>query len=396
MQTSTLEEEGIATAEQGAAARRIIVDERRAVAGYKLTGSTAISGAAAAGLTKPTFVRVTFRELQEGRMDELDPKRDVLEIMDGAGDEISCDVPNLSILRSARGKGFKLAFDARLLKKEYAAFVPLASYVVLDMGVLELDRAAALARGVQAGTKAAALATKVRTSAEFGHLASVGVKLFEGDWFMEPPEKPDPSIRLSYASLIKLLNMVVREAEVNEIEDLLKHEPTISFRLLRYINSAGFGSQVEITSFRHAVMTVGLKRLFRWTALLLTQTPTGTVAPAVGSLAIVRGRMMEILARDALSPSDADMAFVTGMFSLLDLLLAMSMVDAMAMVNLPSAVGDAILAGDGPYARYLAMAKACETADEGLIEIMSERYGVPADQMIAAHLEALAWAEQFS
>jgi EAL and modified HD-GYP domain-containing signal transduction protein len=382
-----------------ALARRVIVDERCAVAGYQLVPSARARKPGAAmfeqtGLSKPTFMQCTCADLQDGRLDGLDPKKVVLEIREDEGRSEGCGLDS-AMLQAARAKGFKLAFDARLLKKEYAAFVPLASYVILEMGVLELDRAAALARGIQSGTKAVALATQVRTATQHGELAKAGVKLFEGLWYTQPPAKPDTSIQLSYASLIKLLNMVVREAEVNEIEELLKREPTLAYKLLRFINSCGFGHKVEITSFRHAVMTMGLKRLFRWAALLMANTLPNSVAPAVGTLAIVRGRTMELLALEALAPADADLAFVTGMFSMLDSLLAMPLQNALALVSLPAAVTDAILRDNGVFARYLHVAKACETTDEGLLEILSERHRMFPDRIINTHLEALAWGEQF-
>jgi len=372
------------------ALRRVVVDERRAVAAYHCASITPAPAADTPALARPTFVRCTVTELREGSYEHLDAQHTVIEIQ-GAQDEPW----DLAVLQAVRKKGFKLAFDARLLRKENAAFVPLAAYVVLEMGVLELDRAAALARGVHSGTKAVALATQVSSAFEYRHLASSGVKLFEGLWFTQPSAKPDKSVQLSYSSLIQLLNMVVREAELHEIEDLLRHEPTLSYKLLTYINSPGFGLNMEINSFRHAVMTVGMKRLFRWTALLIGSTPSGSVAPAVGTLAIVRGRLMELLALPEMSQSEADMAFVVGMFSMLDTLLSMPLADALGLINLPAPMLEALLHDRGPFASYLAIVKACESADEAQLMLLAARHGVPCERLAAAHLEALAWGEQF-
>lgn len=385
-------------------ARRVVVDQHRAVAGYQLAPATWGPHPAANNdvapdeetrLTKPTFVRCTCQDLADGELDWLDPHTVVLQIHETAAPGEEAVPLDHAVLQAARAKGFKLAFDSRLLGKAYAAFVPLASFVILEMGVLELDRAAAVARAVLSGTKATPFATQVRTAAEFEYLAKAGVTLYEGLWFAQPPSTPDRSIQLGYAPLINLMNMVMREAEIGEIEDLLKREPNVSFKLLRYINSAGFGRKVEIASFRHAVLTVGMKRLFRWTALLIAGTPAGNVAPAVGTLAIVRGRMMELLALETLSSAEADLAFVTGMFSMLDSLLGMPLADALELVTLPAAVSDAVLRGDGIFARYLGIAKGCESAEEAPLEILSARYGLPVERMTAVHLEALAWGEQF-
>ena len=389
----------VAAVRAPAPARRIVVDDRRAVAAYRLKTSTpgVPSGAApdaiagmSSSLTKPTFVRCTCNDLLVGLLDTLDPANAVLEIRGATPGEGATVALDHSALQTARGKGFKLAFDARLLR-DYAGFVPLASYVILDMGVLELERAADLARVVRSSTKASAFATQVPNAEAFGRLAGAGVKLFEGQWFAQPPVRPAKTVKLSYASLIKLLNLVMREAEVGEIEDLLKHDPGLAFKLLRHINAVGFGSSIEITSFRHAVMTLGLKQLFRWTALLVASTPANHVAPAAGTLAIVRGRLMELLALETMAPADADLAFITGMFSMLDTLLDMPMEDALALVNLPAPVTDAILSGEGIFARHLAIARACEMADGNLLESSVDRH----DRIVAAHGEALAWADKF-
>ena len=390
--------------------RRILVDEKRAVAGYQLAASDGglrpMSARVAdpdadddatelPRLVRPTFVRCTCQELADGELDWLDPHAVVLEVHEDIGADSTPSLLDHSVLQAVRAQGFKLAFDSRLLGKDYASFVPLASFVILEMGVLELDRAAAVARAVHSNTRASAFATQVRTAAEFDYLARAGVKLYEGLWFAQPPATPERAIQLGHAPLINLMNMVMREAELGDIEELLKREPTMSFKLLRYINSAGFGRKVEIASFRHAVLTVGMKRLFRWTALLIAGTPAGSVAPAVGTLAIVRGRLMEMLALETLSPAEADLAFVTGMFSMLDALLGMPLADALALVSLPGSVSEAVLRNEGPFAGYLAIAKACEQAAEAPLKILSARHGIALERMVAVHLDALAWGEQF-
>ncbi|MFX9108709.1 HDOD domain-containing protein, partial [Acinetobacter baumannii] len=89
----------------------------------------------------------------------------------------------------------------------------------------------------------------------------LGVKLFQGFWFAKPSLVKATTIRPSQATIIQLINLVRKQADTSEIEDLLKKDPTLSFNLLRFINSSGFGLSCEVTSFRHAVMILGLKKL---------------------------------------------------------------------------------------------------------------------------------------
>ena len=178
-----------------------------------------------------------------------------------------------------------------------------------------------------------------------------------------------------------------------EIEELLKRDPTLSFNLLRFINSSGFGLSCEITSFRHAVMILGLKKLFRWAALLMTTSRAGGSAPAVGQTAVVRGRLMELLTAEMLSPDEADNAFVVGVFSLLDSMLGLPLEKALESVALPQPVVDALLHKTGVYAPFLELVLACESDDDEAFARSSEALQLSNHQVNWAHLQALAWAD---
>ena len=95
-----------------------------------------------------------------------------------------------------------------------------------------------------------------------------------------------------------LINLVRQQASTSDIEAVLKHDPSLSYNLLRFINSAGFGLQTQITSFKHAVMLLGLNRLFKWAVLLMTTSQRVDAPSAIGSTAVVRGRLMELLATE--------------------------------------------------------------------------------------------------
>ena len=220
-----------------------------------------------------------------------------------------------------------------------------------------------------------------------------GVRLFQGYWFAKPVVETNQVIRPAHAVVIQLINAVRKQAETEQIEGILKRDATLSFNLLRYINSSGFGLSTEITSFRHAVMILGLKKLFRWAALLLTMSREGGMPPALGQMAIVRGRLMELLAAELLPPEECDNAFITGVFSLLDTMLGMPMDKALGAISLPEPVVAALLLRRGPLAAFLELSIACESADEEAFSRAARELGLDNQQINWAHLQALAWAE---
>jgi EAL and modified HD-GYP domain-containing signal transduction protein len=417
---------GAASEEPGAArtvfARRLLVDERVAVAGYRLVQPAGPMGPAANGpfgppaageapmpmpefpdasgglapSRHPNFLRCHGADLvrPDGPVAVLDSAKVVLEMVPSPGEPTGEPPFDLSSLRKARGAGFRLAFDVRWLNED-PRLVDFAAFALLPLGAVELDRAAGVARALHGQGVKQVVVTGVRTGREFERLAGAGVRLFEGLWFTRPALNGTVrAAAASHASLLRLMNLVRVEAELEEIEDVLRREPTLSYRLLRYINTSGFGRHLEISSFRHAVMTVGMRRLFRWTAILLASTPSDSLPPAAGTLAITRGRVMELLAAGAMPPAEAELAFVAGMFSMLDVLLDVPLAEALSLVSLPAEVSAAVLEGEGHFAPYLAMAKACESGDEGLLEILAMRHAIARDRMVEAHVRALDWAER--
>lgn len=397
-------------------ARQAIVDANRAVYGYELfdrsvahNAHTAASDAAllfnalsyggAEALVGKlnVFINCTHESLIGGHLELIHPDKVVLEVPtlpEGASAEAisAC----LDVFESLRSKGFRLAFDQLVLRRPYGAWLAQAAYIKLDMMAFKPELAGPLVQFTRTYTKAEIVAEKVETAEQFQLMADLGVKLFQGFWFAKPSLVHAKTVRPAQATIIQLINLVRRQGSTAEIEELLKRDPTLSFNLLRFINSSGFGLQMEITSFRHAVMILGLKKLFRWAALLLTTSRAGGSPPAVGTMAVVRGRLMELLAQELLPQEECDHAFVVGVFSLMDTMLGLPLDKALASVALPESVLDALLHNRGVFAPFLDLARACETGDETAFAKNTEALHLSNHQVNFAHLQALAWAESLT
>ena len=396
-------------------ARQAILDEARTVFGYELFDrslhSTEHNAASDAQLLfnalsmaendslasrKTIFINCTHDSLAGGHLDLVAPERVVLEIPPlplSQVDQISNHLPNLQQLKR---RGFRLAFDYSILTRSYEGWLPLASFIKFDLSVLKPEAIGGFVKLAQARSQALLIAEKVETHAQFALVHSLGVKLYQGFWFAQPVIVEGQRMRPAQANIIHLIDLVRKQSSTAEIEDVLKRDPVLSFNLLRFINSAGFGMRTEVTSFRHAVMLLGLNRLFKWAALLMTTSGGGDIPPAVGTTAVVRGRLMELLALEKLSPEDCDNAFVVGVFSLLDTMLGMSMEAALATVSLPQHVTDALLYRTGPLAPFLNLTVACESSDDTAYANAIKALDLSSNHVNWAHLQALAWAETLS
>ena len=343
--------------------------------------------------TKALFINCTHDSLSGGHLDLIAPQRVILEIPPLAASDVDQILSRLPNLQEISRRGFRLAFDYSVLTKPYATWLELASYIKFDLAVIRPQAIGSFINLAHAKTTAQLIAEKVETPAQYEMVASLGVTLFQGFWFAKPVLVQGQSVRPAQANILQLINLVRKQASTAEIEEVLKRDPTLSFNLLRFINSAGFGMRSEVTSFKHAVMLLGLNRLFKWAALLLTTSHGGNMPPAVGTTAVSRGRLMELLATELLPPEECDNAFVVGVFSLLDTMLGLSMEAALAAITLPESVTQALLHRTGPLAPFLELTIACETGDDEAFGRCATQLGLNNNQVNWAHVQALVWAE---
>ncbi len=395
-----------------AIARQSILDLNRAVFGYELFDRSSRNGVHTAATDaellfnvlshadnealmgrKVLFINCTHDSLGGGHLDLIQPEKVVLELPPLPGHAPEDIETRRQSLADVSKRGFKLAFNHTVLTKPYAGWLPLASYIKFDMALLKPEAVLPFIQHAQKTSTAHLIAEKVETAEQHEMLMAAGIKLFQGYWFAKPVLITGQTIRPAQANIIQLINLVRKQASTTEIEEILKRDPTLSFNLLRFINSASFGLRTEITSFRHAVMILGLKKLFRWAALLMATSRVGSAAPAVGSMAVVRGRLMELLATELLPPEDCDNAFVVGVFSLLDTMLGVPLDKALESISLPEAVVQALVLHTGALAPLLDLTKACESVDDEAFARLSTQLQLTNHQVNMAHLNALAWAE---
>ena len=395
-----------------ALARQSILDHAGHVFGYELfdrskaagghdaqSDATALfrvlsnAGADALFGKKTLFINCTHHSLSGQHLELVLPEQVVLEVPPVRGHDAAQIEACLAPMQALVQRGFRLAFDHSALTKPYVAWLPLAAFLKIDTTQLKPEVIEPFVRYAQKNTRAQLIADKVETAEQHAKLSGFGVRLFQGYWFSRPVIVKAKLVTPSQATILQLINLVRQEADVDAIEAILKRDPTLSFNLLRFINSSGFGLNSEITSFRHAVMILGLKKLFRWATMLLSASKAGGTPPAVGNLAVLRGRLMENLVGELLSAEDADHAFVVGVFSLLDTMLGMPMEQALGSLSLPDPVCSALLHRTGPLAPFLRLAEVCESGSDDDLARAAEALAISSHQVNMAHLEAIVWTE---
>lgn len=236
----------------------------------------------------------------------------------------------------------------------------------------------------------------VTTWADFDACAALGLDAFVGKLHLTPrPGSDAKGMNPAQTIIMQLMQMVKQEADIQQIEAVLKRDATLSYKLLRFINSAGFGAGREVQSLRQALALLGYTPLYRWLTLLLATASTSGYSPVLLETAVVRGRVAELLGQAALGKSEAENIFVAGMFSLLDRLLGIPMREVLEAIQLSDDVVTALLTRGGKYGPYLALAEACEL-NSALVASLAASLNLTPLDVNKAHLSALAWAQNLA
>jgi EAL and modified HD-GYP domain-containing signal transduction protein len=237
------------------------------------------------------------------------------------------------------------------------------------------------------------LAHGVNSAARVMECAQVGYEWFSGDYALHPAASAEPADGSSRKRLMTLLGLLARDAETRELEALLKQDPALSYHLLKLANSAMFAHATPITSFAQAISVLGRRQLQRWLQLLLyaRQQADGVANPLL-PVAALRAAQMEMLCKlRGGEREEQDLAFMTGVFSLLHLLFALPMEGIVGALNLPPLAASALLTRAGPFGELLALIEA-QRVDADMLE----RAGLASEPWWRSQLHAYHWAIQVS
>lgn len=257
--------------------------------------------------------------------------------------------------------------------------------------------AAQLARAATPPTPRRTIAAAIATREQFeASRQRPGVQCLQGDWYLAAPTGRAAPVTPAQSTVLELMDLANREAPAPQMERALRRDATLSFRLLRYINSAGFGLSCEIQSLGHAVAILGYRNLTRWLALLLAGTGGTATAPALVREAAIRGRLAESLGEAFLDPGERDSLFITGVFSMLPCILQAPMSALLAQLSLPGHVTDALTDRSGLHGPLLSLAEGVEAPNAVRPDDSAASLGLSPTLVNRLHVEAITWAEKLA
>jgi len=339
---------------------------------------------------KRAFINVSAELLESDVLMLLPADKVVLEVLE----DVSPTDEVVGRCRQLQDMGYQFALDDFVYRAELEPLLGIAAYVKLDVRALS---PAALAEQMRLlrGRSLRCIAEKVETRAEFQALRSQLINYYQGYYFARPETLSAKRMDPSAQQVMQLFNLVMGNAAPQLIEAGFRQNVALSYNLLRYINSVGFGLVHEVETIKHALVILGNAKLARWlTLLLFSATRSDNPAPqALLYMALQRARLAELLGQPRLGVAHQDSLFMCGMFSLLEAMLDVPLEEALKNLKLPEAVNNALLHGTGPYAPYLELSRVCEQPDLERIHALAPALGLAVDTISRAQMDARSWTE---
>ncbi len=342
------------------------------------------------------FINLDAEILHSDLIDLLPRQQVMLELLE----TITIDGAIVDRCHELKAKGFSLALDDVVeLSDEIKPLLSVVEVVKLDLMLIDPARLPSLVKELKR-YPVKLLAEKVEDMEQARRCMEMGFDLFQGYHFAHPEMLSGKRTNPSKMALIRLLSLLLSEAENNEIEEAFKEHADLTYNLMRMVNSVGTGLATKVSSLKHGLLVLGRQPLRRWVQLLLYASNKGnnTVSPLM-QLAATRGRLLELVAQRERpgDPDYADCAFMVGMLSLLDALLGEPLPEILARMSLQEEVESALLLHEGSLGELLTLCEKIETGDIAAIqENLSARPGLTVEALNKAQLEALGWANKIA
>lgn len=338
---------------------------------------------------KPAFINFTLDTILKNYPTMMAPEAIVVEILE----TVQPGRRLLTAVKELKELGYTIALDDYEHKPVWKHFYPYIDIIKFDLRAMTMEEIADTLIELKPHSHIDMLAEKVETLEEFEQCKKLGFKYFQGYFFSKPELVKAKNLSPAQMTLAELLYETSNEIlDLPKITQIFERDINLSYKLLRYTNSAAFKRRAEISTIKQALVVLGQHELKKFLSLLFTAQVNNSKPEELLKMAMVRARFCELLAKDN-TQIDSAMAFLTGMMSLIDAILDESIDKIMEQLPLAAEIKNAIVKGEGQLAEILKLAIAFEKGDWEQESKLESVLNLTGKQITAKFAEAISWAD---
>jgi len=306
--------------------------------------------------------------------------------------DMPADDELLAVCRDMRGRGHSIMLNGFPATPESEAWLDIVDSIKLDMqgdtdlpGIMDRLRPHTLRL----------VAGKVENREDHECAMNLGCTSFQGYFFCKPDVVEGKTLPDSKLSVLQAMSQVMAAEAISDVEEIILRDVTLSYRLLKYINSAAFGMRRKIESVQQALSLLGLANIQQWLSVMLLAAVGSEKPRELIKVALLRGRVLEGIAELRNPKRKADY-FILGLFSLLDTLLGVPMMAALDKLYLPDDIREGLLDPESPKGKVLALVEALENDDWGLVDEYCRGMGIKCGDFVSIYTKAMHWVDEYA
>lgn len=336
---------------------------------------------------RPAFVNFTRNLLEKEVATLFPPENIVIEILE----TVTPDKMVIEKCRKLKKMGYKIALDDFLFHKDYEPLIALADIIKIDF----LETTAAYQKDIinkYRPTGIQFLAEKIETLEQFKYAVELGYLYFQGYFFSKPAILTSQTIqpvKQNYLRLIHTLNQ--EDFNFDNIAKIITADVSLSYNLLRMINSPYFGLKNKITNIKQALITLGENEIRKWATLISLQKMDEDKSDEILRMSMIRARWAELIAEILGIEEYAEELFLTGLFSMLDVIMDQPLKKILKNLNLSPRITEGLLNPDTLYHKVLQLIMAYEKGNWNKFKALSNILHIDSKKISDAYVSALFW-----
>jgi EAL and modified HD-GYP domain-containing signal transduction protein len=340
---------------------------------------------------KPAFINFTLETLIKGYPETLTPEEVVVEILE----TIKPGKKLLSICKDLHEKGYTIALDDYIHQAVWQHFYPFIHIIKIDWQITTLDTIKIVKAAIKDFPHIKLLAEKVETYEEYNQALALDFELFQGFFFAKPEMIKTKSLSPSQIAMAELLyETSKKELDLVSITSVFERDVTLSYKLLRYANSAIFKRRIDISTIKQALVVLGSAELIRFLGLMFAANINPDKPSELINAAMIRAKFCDLMASEIKSPLDSSIAFLTGLLSLIDAIVDEDLANILTKLPLAQQIKDTLLTRKGDMADLIILLEFIERAEWSKTNVVMTKLGLKKANVLKSYDQAIAWADE--
>jgi c-di-GMP-related signal transduction protein len=299
-------------------------------------------------------------------------------------------------LKEIKNKGFRIALDDFVYDPKFEPMIPYCSIIKFDIIATPLETLGPVLKTIKLNHDISLLAEKVETYQEFEKAREMGFHLFQGYFFSKPEIISKKDMSSAQITKLKLVNEIGRPLlDLDIIEGLIKKDISVSFKLLKFINSAYFKRLTPINTIKNAMTFLGTDELKKFIHVVVVSDLSENKPNELIRSSVIQARMCELCGSMLKTHFTTDELFSIGLFSYLDAILDKPMEEILFNISFSDKIKTALLGKDKQYNQINTLVTSFERGewDNSLYKLMDGRKII--EKLPGFYLDAIQMADSF-